>query len=34
VPVVSLEQMRLGSSAHFSDVPDCNEGHRKENAVT
>ena len=32
--VVGLQQMGLGAAAHFSDVPDRSEGHRKENAVT
>jgi hypothetical protein len=26
--------MGLGAAAHFSDVPDRSEVHRKENAVT
>ena len=31
--VVGLQQVGLCASAHFSQVPDRGEGHRKENAV-
>jgi hypothetical protein len=32
--VVRLQQVGLGASTHFSDLPDRGERHRKENAVT
>ena len=34
VTVVRLQQVRLGPSAHFPDMPDGSERHQKENAVT
>jgi len=30
MPVVSFQQMRLGASSHFSNVPDRREGHQRE----
>jgi hypothetical protein len=33
IPVICLQQMGLGASSHFSDMPDGGERHRKENAV-
>jgi len=32
--IVRLQQVRLGPSAHFPDMPDGSERHQKENAVT
>ena len=32
--VVRLQQVGLGASSHFSDVPDGGERHREPNAVT
>jgi hypothetical protein len=33
VAVVGLEQVCLGASSHFADLPDGSERHRKENRV-
>ena len=34
VPVVRSQKVGLGSSAHFSEIPDGGERHQKESAVT